>query len=413
MTRIYIGIISALIFSIGLSSFTIRTADMVWGFYGHKKINRMAVFALPANMISFYKKNIEYVTEHAVDPDTRRYASKYEAIRHYIDIDHWDKIPFPNVPRDFSLALLQYGQLQLINPIQQDTIPLYVIPVGDSLSVSTDTTGVDVLATVDGKRYIKFFRDTLFNQYYKDDWTVKASAFDEVLGVEVFSSDTTTILRFEDRFSPQGILPYHLESMFFQLKRAFREGDREAVLRLSADYGHYIADAHVPLHTTENYNGQMTDQLGIHAFWESRLPELYAEEEYDFLVGQAEYIEKPREYFWNIVIESHSLLDSVLLIEKRLSETFPSDRQYCYDERLGRTVRIECEEYAAAYHDAMGNMVERRMQEAIRSVASVWYSTWVSAGQPDISDWADTQFDETAAYERNNNLGGGAHEIRE
>ena len=60
-----------------------------WGFYGHKKINRMAVFTLPPEMIGFYKKNIEYITEHAVDPDKRRYSTEGEAARHYIDIDHY------------------------------------------------------------------------------------------------------------------------------------------------------------------------------------------------------------------------------------------------------------------------------------------------------------------------------------
>ena len=60
-----------------------------WGFFGHKKINRMAVFTLPPEMIKFYKKNIEYITEHAVDPDKRRYAVEGEAPRHYIDIDHY------------------------------------------------------------------------------------------------------------------------------------------------------------------------------------------------------------------------------------------------------------------------------------------------------------------------------------
>nr|MDQ3047944.1 S1/P1 Nuclease [Bacteroidota bacterium] len=31
-----------------------------WGFFAHKKINRMAVFTLPSGMIGFYKQHIEY-----------------------------------------------------------------------------------------------------------------------------------------------------------------------------------------------------------------------------------------------------------------------------------------------------------------------------------------------------------------
>ena len=42
-----------------------------WGFFAHKKINRLAVFTLPVEMVSFYKKNIRYIEESAVNPDRR------------------------------------------------------------------------------------------------------------------------------------------------------------------------------------------------------------------------------------------------------------------------------------------------------------------------------------------------------
>jgi hypothetical protein len=52
------------------------------------------------------------------------------------------------------------------------------------------------------------------------------------------------------------------------------EKNEAAILRLSADFGHYLGDLNVPLHTTMNYNGQLTGQEGIHGFWESRNPEI-------------------------------------------------------------------------------------------------------------------------------------------
>ena len=61
-----------------------------WGFFGHKKINRVAVFTIPdSELFQFYKKNIDYLTEHAVDPDKRRYSVKVEAEKHFIDIDDY------------------------------------------------------------------------------------------------------------------------------------------------------------------------------------------------------------------------------------------------------------------------------------------------------------------------------------
>ncbi|MEQ1799991.1 MAG: S1/P1 Nuclease, partial [Lacibacter sp.] len=54
-----------------------------WGFYGHRKINYLAVFLLPPEMLLLYKSNIDFISEHAVDPDKRRYAVPEEGPRHY------------------------------------------------------------------------------------------------------------------------------------------------------------------------------------------------------------------------------------------------------------------------------------------------------------------------------------------
>jgi hypothetical protein len=142
----------------------------------------------------------------------------------------------------------------------------------------------------------------------------------------------------------------------------------------------------VPLHTTKNYNGQLSGQEGIHAFWESRIPELFAEKDWDFLVGQAIYIDNPRDYYWNIVLRSYELADDVLQIEKDLSMTFPDDEQYCFEERLNNLVHTQCPEYAAAYDQKMQGMVEARMQDAILAVGSAWFTAWVDGGQPKFQD---------------------------
>ncbi len=59
---------------------------------------------------------------------------------------------------------------------------------------------------------------------------------------------------------PCGILPWHINRVYYQLRDAFMIRDLKKILRLSAEIGHYIADANVPLHTTENYNGQRAGQ---------------------------------------------------------------------------------------------------------------------------------------------------------
>jgi hypothetical protein len=373
--------LSAILFSLFLmgSSFALHTDE--WGFWGHRRINRMAVFILPTEMISFYKQNIEYVTEHAVDPDKRRYATKFEAVRHYIDIDHWGTYPFDNVPREFDDALMKFSPFYVVNT-SGDTLSLEQ-QVIDGQKKLVLREGSEIYETDYSKSYRPFFRNYIRPQYFEDIWIVECDSLNSLFGLAPGTIDCQEAF-IEDRFSEYGISPYFLPIIQNQLTEAFRNKNISRILRLSAEIGHYIGDAHVPLHTTENYNGQLTNQVGIHAFWESRIPELFADKEYDYFVGKATYIDDPKAYYWEVVLESHQLVDSVLAIEKSLSELFPPDKQYCYEERLGRTIRTQCKEYAAAYQERMGGMVEERMRNAIQSIGSAWYTAWIDAGQPNL-----------------------------
>lgn len=272
-----------------------------WGFFAHQRINRLAVFCLPPEMMILYKPHLEYITAHATDPDKRRYAVAAEGARHYIDIDLFDRPPYAQIPRNWADAVAKYGA---------------------------------------------------------------------------------------DSLNRNGILPWHLEKMLAMLTAAFREKDAPRILRLSAEIGHYIADAHVPLHVCSNHNGQFTGQQGIHGLWESRIPELLADQTFDYWAGKAVYISGPQKYIWDIIRVSGMAADTVLACEKRLSEQFPPGRRYGYENRNGVLIRTYAEDYTKAYALSMGDMVERRMKNAIAAVAAAWYTAWVNAGQPSLQEMA-------------------------
>ena len=187
-----------------------------------------------------------------------------------------------------------------------------------------------------------------------------------------------------DSLQAHGIVPWWTMVMFQRLKKAFAEKDMQLVLKLSADIGHYIADAHVPLHASSNHNGQKTDQLGIHAFWESRLPELFAEKQYDLLIGRADYLKDPLQFIWERVYESGAAADTVLRTEKTLSMVFEDHERMSFEYRNNKLVRQYSEKYASRYHKQLNGMVERRMRASIYAIASFWYTAWVEAGQPDL-----------------------------
>jgi hypothetical protein len=181
--------------------------------------------------------------------------------------------------------------------------------------------------------------------------------------------------------------------MKYQLTEAFKQKDVKRILRISADLGHYIGDAHVPLHTTENYNGQLTGQHGIHGLWESRLPELFASH-YDFFSGTATYLTDTQETAWQAVAGSHAALDSVLRFEKELTRQFAEDKKYSFEQRGNITVRVYSQAFSKAYHRMLAGQVERRMKASIKMVSDFWYTAWVDAGQPDLNGLLKFDFTE-------------------
>lgn len=353
-----------------------------WGFFGHRRINRIAVFTLPASMSAFYKKHIEYLTEHAVDPDKRRYASKHEAVRHYIDLDRFVE----QLPRKWEEAIAAHSNLFVLSP-SGDTLPVFV-----SESMLSDSGywrpkpdfrhrfPATVQKGIPKDAHLAWISKHYLSRYYHEDLSIPC---DTLRGLYGRGIPCTSVL-VGDSLTPHGILPYHLLQMHRRLTQAFRSRNTRAILQLSAEIGHYIGDAHVPLHTTMNYNGQLTGQTGIHAFWESRIPELFADSEYDFFVGQAEYIRDPVLYYWSMVEESNALVDSVLFLERKVRQTYPKDLQYCLNEKNPGGPRVPCKGYAAAYQSSMNGMVERRMRAAILAIGSAWYSAWSDAGQPPL-----------------------------
>src|SRR5476651_2335882 len=76
-----------------------------WGFFAHYRINRLAVFTLPKAMAGFYKSNIEFITEHAISADKKRYVDSTEAPRHFLDADHYGKNPINRITQSWSDAV--------------------------------------------------------------------------------------------------------------------------------------------------------------------------------------------------------------------------------------------------------------------------------------------------------------------
>jgi hypothetical protein len=197
-----------------------------------------------------------------------------------------------------------------------------------------------------------------------------------------------------------GILPWYMIDVMQKLTKAFQDKKKAEILFLSADLGHYLGDANMPLHTALNHDGQLTNQNGIHAFFESQLPEQFGNN-YNFYTGNAVYVKDVQSEVWRIVMASHTLADTLLLTEKKLKAGYAADKIYMKDS-MGTIVKnkynspVHSYEYAKAFHDALNGMVEKQLRAAVTATANFWYTAWINAGSPNLD-----QLDEPALTERN------------
>ncbi len=184
-----------------------------------------------------------------------------------------------------------------------------------------------------------------------------------------------------DTLLKHGTVPWTVQNVYHQLVWALREKNVNEIVRLSADLGHYVGDANVPLHTTCNYNGQLTNQVGIHGLWESRLPEIFFDK-YEFWVGTATYEHNIPERTFLAVRVANVALDSVLTIEKQMRINAEESDLYAFEQRKNGLVKVFSKKYASQYHEQLNGMVERQMKLSVKMLADLWYSAWIDAGQP-------------------------------
>ena len=187
-----------------------------------------------------------------------------------------------------------------------------------------------------------------------------------------------------DTLKKYGTVPWVIMEMKDSLTEAFRNRDTTDIIRYSAELSHYVSDTFVPLHTTINYDGQLTDQKGLHALWESQLPERFINT-YRLDGEPAKYLKNPLDAVWTVLGQSYGFLgetfDRALKIEKNMKP----EVRYTFSHRYGKTSRRFSDAFADEYDKAVGGMVDYRLRSAPSLVSSMWLTAWQDAGKPDLN----------------------------
>lgn len=172
----------------------------------------------------------------------------------------------------------------------------------------------------------------------------------------------------------KGVVPWIIQDRWRDLVEAFRSGEAARVALATAILSHYVADAHVPLHTTENHDGQTTDQRGVHSRWESGLVERFV------LAGgltaqpadaDPRLLDRP----WEWLRASHALVPQLLADDREADRSTPRDGS-------GKPARTQA--YWQIFWSRQGPVVTRQLQLAGKHLGDAVLSAWVESGRPPL-----------------------------
>jgi hypothetical protein len=171
----------------------------------------------------------------------------------------------------------------------------------------------------------------------------------------------------------QGLAPWRTAEIFGKLQKEFEGLKREnapAYLQdniafYAAVMSHYIGDAHVPLHAIVNYDGQLTNQRGVHSRWESELFDR-TRARLNIAPAAPRAVKDPREFTFETLLASNRLADAVLQADRQAT----SGREF-YDDG-----------YFAVFEQHQRATLERRINDSITAVASLIIGAWDAAGRP-------------------------------
>ncbi len=180
-----------------------------------------------------------------------------------------------------------------------------------------------------------------------------------------------------DSLKKIGVLPWRIEEYFDTLVASMRAPSGSTWVHLAA-LGHYVADATQPMHTTVNYDGQLTGNRGIHFRFEWWMLEQHRDR-IRLNPRLPVLVEEPLGTAWAMVLDAYADIDTLLAADTAVRREF---REPPLNER-GRGMADP--EFDARLWERLGGIATDRLDFAAQAMAGYWYAAWLRAGKPDLS----------------------------
>ncbi len=164
-----------------------------------------------------------------------------------------------------------------------------------------------------------------------------------------------------------GLLAWQIGVYSEKLTNAMKAGKWDQARLDAALLAHFVAEAHDPFNTTENFDGKLSGQPGVNERFGTTLIDRFSSF-FPMHPNDAVYLNDPTETAFEACLSAHSWLETILLADRRARKAFNNYTDEYYDR----------------FYNQGAAILIRQLSDAATDVGSFWLTSWVNAGKPQI-----------------------------
>jgi len=164
-----------------------------------------------------------------------------------------------------------------------------------------------------------------------------------------------------------GVLPWQIGVYNAKLTEDLKSGRWEDAKRDAAFLANYVAEAHDPFNTTENYDGKLSGQSGINERFNNVLIDRFGSF-FPVSAHDASFINDPTDHAFDSCLSAHSQVESILLADRKAKQGLSSYTDEYYDR----------------FYNLTAASLIKQLSDASTDVGSYWLTAWINAGRPQL-----------------------------
>jgi hypothetical protein len=169
----------------------------------------------------------------------------------------------------------------------------------------------------------------------------------------------------KSKIDANGLLPWEIGVYSQKLTESMKLGRWDEARLNAAILAFYVAEAHDPFNTTENFDGHLTEQTGINERFGITLIDRFSSF-FPMRPNDGSFITDPTDHAFEACLSAHSWLEVIELADRNARRESKSYNDEYFDR---------------FYNQSAGTLI-RQLSDAATDVGSYWLTAWTNAGKP-------------------------------